>query len=106
MKDQAPEAFKFATDRHFVVPAGKVVKTGYVGLWDVSLACRDKMAVGDVEGAYRRRLQLGSNQAWPCPYGVWQGTKFNLIDGRHEYVAALMFGLEHLLVAWLEDAPS
>ncbi|HEX2020262.1 MAG TPA: hypothetical protein VGO17_15110 [Aurantimonas sp.] len=87
------------------MPAGHVVRTGYVPVFDVILACRDRMAVGDVDRAYQKRLQLGSRQPWPCPRGHWQGNRFVIVDGRHEYVATLMLGLSHILVAWIEEAP-
>lgn len=91
-----------ASDRSMLVPPGKVVKTAYVDIWKIRMACRDRMAVGDVAGAYQKLLQLGDNSAWPCPNGVWDGDTFCLHDGRHEYIAALMLGRTHLLVAWIQ----
>lgn len=96
------DPIRFAQDRTLIVPAGALVKTGYVPLDGLRFACRDRMAIGDVETAYRRRLQLGSAQPWPPPVGEWQDGNFVLFDGRHESVAALMLGFEHLLVAWVE----
>lgn len=58
------------------------------------------MAVGDIETAYRRQLAIGDHQAWPCPNGEWDGETFVIHDGRHAYIAALMLGFSHLLVAW------
>ena len=83
------------------MPPGRRIETGYVPVEMVALGCRDRMAVGDVERAYRRRPQLGSLQPWPCPRGHFQGERFVIVDGRHEYVTALMLGQEHILVAWL-----
>lgn len=91
-----------AEDRSIAVPPGRLIRTGYVSVWDVRLACRERMAIGDVKGAFERRLQLGDHQPWPCPRGEWQGDEFVIIDGRHEYVAALMLGQDHILVAWPE----
>ena len=91
-------------DRSMRIPAGKIVRTGYVPVEDVTLACRERMAIGDVETAYRRRLQLGADQPWPPAIGDWDGARFRLIDGRHDYVAALMLGVEHVFVAWIADA--
>ncbi len=91
-----------AEDRSIVVPAGHVVRTGYVSVDMVTMACRDRMAVGDVDRAFQKRLQLGTNQLWPCPRGHWNGERFVIEDGRHEYIAALMLGQSHLLVAWVE----
>ena len=61
------------------------------------------MAMGDLDRAYQRRLQLGEHQPWPCPRGHWEGERFVLVDGRHDYVAALMLGHGHLFVAWVEE---
>jgi hypothetical protein len=91
-----------AEDRTLRVPAGALVRTGYVEVHRVRLACRDRMAIGDVEAAYRKRLQLGSDQPWPPPVGDWEDETFCIHDGRHEYVAALMLGCTHVLVAWIE----
>ena len=97
MHVQTPE------DRSLLVPAGRRIVTGYVETHRVRMACRDRMSIGDVERAYRRQLSLGSSQAWPCPVGEWDGDTFVLLDGRHAYVAALMLGIEWLLVAWIEQ---
>jgi hypothetical protein len=100
----AAEAVKLAVDRSLAVPPGRRVVTGYVPIHRIRLACRDRMAVGDVEKAHRQQLQLGSYQAWPPPRGYWEGGDvFVIEDGRHAMVAALMIGIEHLFVAWLEN---
>lgn len=91
-------------DRSFLVPTGATVQTGYVPLHKVRLACRDRMAVGDVAAAYQKRLQWGEQQPFPCPYGEWEEDAFVIHDGRHEYVAALMLGFEALLVAWIDTS--
>lgn len=96
----------FAADRSMAVPPGALVKTDYVAVEDVVLACRERMSVGDVDRAYQKRLQLGDHQSWPPPRGHWQGSRFILEDGRHEFVAVLMLGLPKLLVAWVESAPA
>lgn len=87
------------------VPAGEVVHTGYVRIDNVRMACRDRMAVGDVERAMQRRMAAAPGQPWPCPVGEWDGERFTVVDGRHEYVAALMLGAEWLLVAWTGERP-
>lgn len=89
-------------DRALVVPPGAIVRTGYVDVFNVRLACRERMAVGDVDRAFQRRLQAGSSQRWPCPNGEWHDDVFVLLDGRHEWVASVMLGQTHLLVAWIE----
>lgn len=81
------------------------VQSGYVPAHKVRLACRERMAVGDVAAAYQRALQLGPDQAWPPPVGKWEGDTFAIYDGRHSYVAMLMLGFERIFVAWVvEDA--
>lgn len=94
-----------AEDRSLAVPPGHVVRTGYVAVESVTLACRERMAPGDVKAAYERLLQLGGHQPWPSPRGHWEGERFVIVDGRHQYVASLMLGLTHVLVAWIEVAP-
>jgi hypothetical protein len=96
------EPVTIAEDRSIAVPPGHVIRTGYVPVHKIRLACRDRMAVGDVDRAYQRQLQLGDKQRWPCPRGDWKGKNFILVDGRHAYVSALMLGFEQLLVAWVE----
>jgi hypothetical protein len=86
------------------VPAGHVVRTGYVPIHDVVCLARTghQLLPAEVERAYRRQLELDDQQAWPPPTGYWrQDHRFVLTDGRNRFVAALMLGIEHLLVAWL-----
>lgn len=93
---------RIAEDRSLLVPQGKVVRTGYVDVFACRLACRDRMSVGDVDRAYQKLLQCGADQPFPCPNGQWPEEQFVIHDGRHAYVAALMLGWSHLLVAWIE----
>nr|WP_315051301.1 hypothetical protein [uncultured Brevundimonas sp.] len=93
-----------AADRSISVPPGHLVRTGYVAVGQVDMACRARMAVGDVKESYERLIQMGSHQPWPCPRGHWSGERFVVVDGRHQFVASLMLGLEYLLVAWVEPA--
>jgi hypothetical protein len=93
-----------APDRTILVAPGEVVKTGYVDVWSCRMACRERMAVGDIDRAFQRLLQLGEQSAWPCPNGHWAGDTFVIEDGRHEYVASLMLGKTHILVAWKATA--
>lgn len=90
-------------DRSMVVPAGAIVRTDYVKIEDVVLACRDRMAIGDVGRAMQRRMSCAPDQPWPCPRGEWIGDRFSVVDGRHEVVAAIMLGVSHILVAWTEE---
>lgn len=96
-----PQPVALAADRSLLVQSGQVVKTAYVDIWQCRMANRERMAVGDVDRAYQKLLQLGDCSAWPCPNGRWEGETFWVHDGRHELIAALMLGRTHLLVAWL-----
>lgn len=96
---------RVAEDRSMIVPAGKLVKTGYVPIDQIKLKCRDRMSIGDVEYSVRKRLAIGPSQPWPCPVGEWDGSRFVIFDGRHDYISALMLGLEYILVAWLIPKP-
>lgn len=91
-----------AADRCLRVPAGHLVKTGLVDVFKVRLANRARMAVGDFDRAYQKRLQTGADHPFPCPNGVWDGEVFVIHDGRHEWLAAVALGHERILVAWLE----
>lgn len=99
-------SLRVAEDRGMSVPAGSIVRTGYVPVGNVMLGCRDRMAIGDVERAMQRRLGIAPAQPWPCPVGRWDGDRFIVHDGRHDVVGALMLGVEHILVAWIEAAQS
>lgn len=92
----------FAPDRSLLVGPGQVVKTGYVDVWQCRLACRAPMAAGDVADAYRKALQFGDRSEWPCPNGRWEGEVFWIHDGRHSWIASVMLGKTHILVAWVE----
>lgn len=96
-----------AADRSLAVPPGHVVKTGYVSVYSIRMGCRTRMAVGDVDTAVRKLLQLGDASSFPCPNGAWEDPSsetFVLYDGRHEWIAHLMLGREYMLVAWTEQA--
>ena len=91
------------------VPPGHVVRTAYVPIADI--VCRvqfgHQLYPAEVERAYRRQLELGDHQGWPPPTGYWDDDgRFVLTDGRNRYTAALMLGLEFLLVAWLAPPPA
>lgn len=96
-------AVAIAEDRTMAVPPGHFVRTGYVAVENVKLACRDRMTPGDVKVAYERLLQLGDHQPWPAPCGHWKDDRFIVVDGRHQFIASLMLGKTHIFVAWLDD---
>lgn len=87
-------------DRSLLVAPGELVKSGYVSVWKVRLACRERMAVGDVGAAFQKLLQIAPAQMHPSPNGYWDGEEFVIQDGRHAYVAAVMLGYESILVTW------
>ena len=89
-------------DRSLLVPPGQLVRTAYVDVRRCEMACRERMSIGDVKFAYEKLLQCGSNSPWPCPRGHWEGDSFVIVDGRHEFIASLMLGRSHVLVAWVE----
>lgn len=89
-------------DRSLSVPLGSTVRSGYVDVFHVRLACRERMAIGDMDRAYQKRLQAGPEQPWPCPHGHWDGDTFVIVDGRHEWLACVALGYDTMLVAWID----
>ena len=86
------------------VAEGHTVASGFVPIVDVVIHAPrgHHLLPAEVERAYRRQLELGPEQGWPAPTGYWrEDGRFVLTDGRNRLVAALMLGLEHLLVCWL-----
>lgn len=98
---EAAPAVWSAEDRSLRVEPGHVVKTGWVRIADCLLANRTRMAIGDVEAKYRVLLCQGDAALWPPITGTWQGDRFAVSDGRHQFVASLMLGHEKVLVAWI-----
>lgn len=101
-------AVAIAADRSLLVQPAEAIRTAWIDIWRVQLACRDRMAVGDVAAAFQRLLQIGAAAAWPPPNGHWDGDertgRFVIEDGRHEFVASLMLGRERIFVAWIDSA--
>lgn len=86
------------------VAAGHVVQTGYVDVHEVVVYARGghQLSPATVERAYCRQLELGNDQAWPPLTGYWRDDgRFVQTDGRHRFIAAVMLGVEYVLVAWL-----
>jgi hypothetical protein len=54
-----------------------------------------------VEKKWRKLLQQDGCASWPPINGKWDGDRFIVMDGRHEYLAALMLGWTHILVSWI-----
>ena len=102
-----PLSLSISEDRGMAIPAGYLIKTAYVDIHRVKLACKERMSVGDVNTAYQKRLQCGANQPFPCPNGYWCPDEegfFVIRDGRHEYISTVMLGFRTILVAWCEEA--
>lgn len=97
-------ALATAEDRALGIAPGHVVKTGRVDVFRCRLANRERIAVGDFDRAYQRRLQLGDRSPFPCPNGWWEGDTFVIADGRHEWLATVALGHAEILVAWVEPA--
>lgn len=96
-------ALALVSDRGMSVPPGHTVQTAYVDIYEIRMACRERMAVGDVDRAFQKLIQLGGNSPFPSPYGRWlEDGAFEIIDGRHEFIASLMLGKTHILVAWIQ----
>ena len=103
--DQSQHAKKVVSRGSVDVCAARACRAhGVCRCVQVRLACRERIAVGDFDRACQKRLQAGPDQPWPCPTGWWDGESFVLCDGRHEWLATVALGYEHLLVAWLEAA--
>jgi hypothetical protein len=90
-------------DRQMVVQPEQIVKLEWVPIELCMLGSPQAINPAAIERAYCRLLQLDQAQSFPPPNGVWQGERFVIYDGRHEYLAALAAGRTQLLVAWLEE---
>jgi hypothetical protein len=92
-----------AEDRSMCVQPYQVVQTAWVDIDLCKLAFRLPMSPEAVEKKFRRLLNLGDCAPWPPVVGHWEGERFLVDDGRHDYLAALMLGREKLFVCWLQD---
>lgn len=90
-------------DRSLSIDRHQTVKTGWIPIHTVKLACTVPMSMGDVDRAYQRVLNNGPG-SWPPPVGHFDGGAFVLSDGRHEFVARLMLGQQEMFVAWVDGA--
>ena len=90
-------------DRQMVVQPHQRVQTAWVHVDMCQLGSRVRMDCAAIERAYRRLLHLDQGQVWPPVVGHWEGERFVVDDGRHEYLAVLALGRTRVFVAWLED---
>jgi hypothetical protein len=91
-----------AEDRSMCVQPDQVVRTAWIDIDLCKLGFRLPMSPEAVEKKFRRLLNLGDGAPWPPIVGHWEGERFLVDDGRHDYLAALMIGREKLFVCWLE----
>lgn len=96
---------RLANDRALRVRSTEKVCTAWVSVDGIRMANRTRMSPEAVEKKYRELLQLGFDQSFPPPNGYWDPVDgaFVILDGRHEYLAALMLGRDKLFVAWVEE---
>jgi hypothetical protein len=91
-----------AEDRAFRVSANETVKVEWVDIDRCQLGNRTPMSPEAVEKKWRTLLNNNGEECWPPVRGRWEGDRFVILDGRHHYVASLMFGRTEILVAWKE----
>lgn len=84
------------------VAPGEIVKTQWVSIDRCKLGCRERMDFAAIERAGRKYLQVSYAQFWPPIVGEWDGERFVVLDGRHEFVALLAMGRTEVFVAWKE----
>lgn len=87
-----------------MVQPHQLVRTAWVNIDSCRLGFRMPMSPEAVEKKFRRLLNLGDCAPWPPVVGHWEGERFLVDDGRHDYLAALMLGRDKLFVCWLETA--
>jgi hypothetical protein len=88
-------------DRSMNVRPDQVVTTDWIDIDDCKIGNRTRMDAAAIERAYRKYLQAGGCQIWPPIVGHWEGERFTVCDGRHEYLALLALGRTKIFVAWL-----
>ena len=93
-----------AEDRSMCVQPSQVVQTAGADIDLCKLGYRVPMSSEAVEKKFRRLLNLKC-APWPPIVGHWEGGRFLVDDGRHDYLAALMLGRDKVFVCWLHDVP-
>lgn len=93
-------------DRTMRISHEEVVRTAWVPIHRVRIETRTPMAVGDIKDKHHLLLNNKGKGVWPPVTGQWVQDSadgaifFQIIDGRHEFVASLMRSRTHILVAW------
>lgn len=90
-------------DRSITVRPDQTVAVDWIDIDRCVLGCRASMSPEAVEKKWRALLQQGDCAAWPPIVGHWEGDRFVVCDGRHEFVASLMHGRREVLACWLVD---
>ena len=93
-----------AEDRSMCVQPDQIVRTAWIDVDLCVLGSRLPMSPEAVEKKFRRLLNIGDAAPWPPIVGHWEGERFLVDDGRHDYLAALMLGRERVFVCWLDGA--
>jgi hypothetical protein len=101
------EAIRVAEERSLRVEPHERVRVARVASHRVKLNLHSRMAVGDVDVAFRRQLNNGNADLWPPVTGSWRRDEdgavfFEVSDGRHQAVANLLLARPYLLVCWTE----
>jgi hypothetical protein len=91
-------------DRSMCVQPGEGVTADWIDIDCCRLGSRVQMSPEAVEKKFRKLLQQDQAGSWPPIVGHWNGARFVVDDGRHEYLAALMIGRARLFVCWLGKA--
>jgi hypothetical protein len=90
-------------DRSLKIEQNQKVVTNWIPINNCYFANRDRMSPEAVEVKYRKLLCQSGAAIWPPINGIWVSDRFEIHDGRHEYVACLMLGYEKIFVAWVEE---
>lgn len=92
-------------DRSLLVQPNQVVRAEWISIDLCVLGCRVRMNPEAVEKKFRKLLQQGDAASWPPIVGHWEGERFSVDDGRHEFLASLMLGRTRVFVCWMEVQP-
>ena len=91
-------------DRSMCIQPDQLVRSGWIDINCCKVGSHVQMSPEAVEKKWRRLLQQGEAACWPPIVGHWEGERFVVCDGRHEFIASLMIGRTKIYVAWLENA--
>lgn len=85
-----------------LVPAGMILKTGYVNFANVTFEQFGGNYLPAVEKYVQRYADSGGGaQDSDCPFGYWRGETFVIQNGRHRLIALLICGYADFLVSWI-----